>query len=94
MVLERLIAGAGAFPSPAQWNEIVKQGGPFAGGAIFGASLALSIFWLASRARTERHKVDEQREKELFKQIGIKEKRIDELHQKLLECIEKRKGEQ
>tara|TARA_B110001469_G_C9605295_1_gene300922 strand:+ start:191 stop:442 length:252 start_codon:yes stop_codon:yes gene_type:complete len=64
-------------------NTIITENGPFAGGVCFGSIMSYFFFSLASKERKARFLIDQERERELFKQNGIKDKRIDKLHQEL-----------
>jgi hypothetical protein len=93
MFLQSIVIAGSELPTPAAWEEVLKQGGPFAAGTIVGCVVAYWMFSLASKERVERHKIDLEREKELLRQSGIKDSRIDELHKRLEECINRqRKG--
>lgn len=62
----------------------IMANGPFAAGAVFGGFLSYFLFSLASKERSERVKHEIEREKELQKQLDVKDKRIDELHKQAL----------
>jgi hypothetical protein len=63
--------------------KAITDGGPFAMGAVFGGFLSYFLFRLASSERTDRVKHEMEREKELLKQLDLKDKRIQELHTEL-----------
>ena len=47
----------------------------------------MAMLHFASGERKARLKLDQEREKELRKQLDAKEKRIDALHDKLAQCL-------
>jgi hypothetical protein len=67
----------------ADMMKVILDAGPFATGAVFGGLLSYFLFRLASNERTDRVKHEMEREKELLKQLDLKDKRIQELHTKL-----------
>lgn len=71
---------AGELPIPPGVVSAVEKSGPFAVGALFGCVVSYAMFHLASQERVQRIKVDLDREKELLKQLELKDKRIAELH--------------
>lgn len=54
--------------------------GPFAMGSVFGGLLSSWLFNIASQERRDRVRYEMERERELQKQIEIKEQRIAALH--------------
>jgi hypothetical protein len=70
--------------------DVWKQCGPFVAGTLFGASLTWSQHWLASSERKKRTKIEAEREGELLKQLDIKDKRIDKLHEQVQNLLSER----
>lgn len=71
--------------------KALSDAGPFALGSAFGGILSYFLFKLASDERKDRVKHEMEREKELMKQLDIKEKRIEELHKELAKLKPKSK---
>lgn len=72
----------------ADWGAVAtkfldKITSEFGVGAVFGSCLSCGIFWLIGRERRLRQTVDLEREKELNKQMELKNVRIDALHEEL-----------
>lgn len=67
----------------ADFLQTFAQAGPFALGAVFGGILSYFMYRMASSERAERVKHEMEREKELLKQLDLKDKRIQELHSEL-----------
>ncbi len=67
----------------ASFMDAVSDIGPFAVGSVFGAA----VFWFAGRqAAAERKKEADirlEREKELYRQLNLKDDRINKLHERL-----------
>lgn len=63
--------------------SLAEKGGGFVAGAIFAAVFCHSLYLIASRERIERDKLDRAQMAELFRQMQQKDKRIDELHERL-----------
>lgn len=57
-----------------------EQAGPFGAGVVFGMIVTLAANFLISRERVIKYRIDQEREKELFKQLEIKESRIGRMH--------------
>jgi tetrahydromethanopterin S-methyltransferase subunit G len=63
--------------------QAVGKQGAFAIGTLFGCVLSFVMFWLTSRNNAQRLKIDLEREKELLKQLKLKDDRINKLHDEL-----------
>jgi hypothetical protein len=63
--------------------DLWKNGGHFGCGALFGSVLTLYAVKTISKERIDRHKIDTEAYQNLVKQLEQKDKRIDELHQRL-----------
>jgi hypothetical protein len=71
--------------------EKIIQINEFAAGATFGMLSATILFWLASRERNKRTEIELERERDLRKQLNLKDQRLDELHRELGKARRSRK---
>jgi hypothetical protein len=65
--------------SPELIKSVVQQG-PFSIGILLGCGITMAIQYLSSGALRERNKLDFEREKELHKQLQLRDDKIDALH--------------
>lgn len=63
--------------------DVVAKGGPFVVGCVCGGWFSERFYKRASAERLQRNKLDADREKELLKQMRLKDDRIDALHKEL-----------
>jgi hypothetical protein len=64
--------------------------GPLGVGLLVGAAITHLAHYLAAHERKERHRLDLEREKELYVQLQTRDQRIDKLHAELGKRISKR----
>ena len=69
--------------SVSEFIQIIGKEGAFAIGTLLGCFITAFMSWLASRSNAQRLKIDLEREKELYKQMKIKDDRINKLHDEL-----------
>jgi len=69
---------------------LIGREGSFAVGVLLGCVVTLSVHALLQKPLTERFKIDLEREKELHKQLQLRDDRINALHTELAKLSKKR----
>jgi hypothetical protein len=69
--------------------KAVVQQGPFPMGVLFGCATTIVIQYFATGSVRERNKLDLDREKELYKQLQLRDERINALHSEIAKLRKK-----
>ena len=71
-------------------TDLVGREGSFAIGVLLGATITLAVQQISSKPIIERQKVELEREKELYKQLQIRDDRINALHAEITKLSKKK----